>query len=297
MADAKLTALTAIGTVSAADILYIVDDPAGSPLSRKVTVQSLVTAIIGSSTMTGATVTASTPVTNWTQTWNNAGVQFTGLKCDITDSASANGSRQIDFQVGGLSTISVIKDSIAGGWAFEVVSVGGGEDWRLYHTGGVSNKWTMRPSNTVRDLWWDSSGIFILGTSSDVGIGRSAASILEVNSGVAGTLADLKSRALITPKASTLTIATGVVTITGSYHTIDTEAAAATDDLDTINGGADGKHLVIRAQDSARTVVAKDGTGNLKLAGDHSMDNLEDTLTLISDGTNWYELCRSNNGA
>lgn len=94
-----------------------------------------------------------------------------------------------------------------------------------------------------------------------------------------------------------ITIATGVVTVTTSFHAIDTEAAAATDDLDTINGGQTGQVLYIHAANSARDVVAKDGTGNLKLAGDFTMNNTEDTLTLIFDGTNWLEISRSDNGA
>jgi hypothetical protein len=96
---------------------------------------------------------------------------------------------------------------------------------------------------------------------------------------------------------STLTLAAGAVTITSSFHAIDTEAAAATDDLDTISGGTTGRILVIHAADSTHDVVAKDGTGNLKLAGDFTMNNAEDALTLIYNGTNWLELCRSDNGA
>ena len=96
---------------------------------------------------------------------------------------------------------------------------------------------------------------------------------------------------------TTRSIATGVVTITGSFHSIETEAAAATDDLDTINGGETGQVLYIHAADGTHDVVAKDGTGNLKLAGDFTMNNTEDTLTLIFDGTSWLELARSDNGA
>jgi hypothetical protein len=100
--------------------------------------------------------------------------------------------------------------------------------------------------------------------------------------------------------ASTLTLATDIITITGGVHAVDTEAAAATDNLATINGGAPNQLLVLYAADSARTVVAKDGTGNLKLSGgDFSMDNAEDRLLLISDalGTTWYELGRNDSGA
>lgn len=97
--------------------------------------------------------------------------------------------------------------------------------------------------------------------------------------------------------ATELTIATGVVTVTQSYHTIDTESDDATDDLVTINGGTAGQVLTIRAINSARTVVAKDGTGNLQIEGDMTLDNAQDTLTLIYDGSNWLETGRANNGA
>lgn len=84
-----------------------------------------------------------------------------------------------------------------------------------------------------------------------------------------------------------------------SFITVDTEAAAATDDLDTINGTGvrNGQVIVLQAANSARTVVAKDGTGNLRLAGDMTLDNAEDTLTLIRRSTTWCEMARSNNGA
>ena len=58
-----------------------------------------------------------------------------------------------------------------------------------------------------------------------------------------------------------------------------------------------GQIIVIKAENTARSVVAKDGTGNLKLAGDFTMDNTEDTLMLVYDGSNWLEVTRSNNGA
>lgn len=97
-------------------------------------------------------------------------------------------------------------------------------------------------------------------------------------------------------------IASGVVTLPASAHllnyaVIDTEAAGATDDLDTITSTQSGKVLVVSAANSSRTVVLKDGTGNLKLAGDCTLDNVEDSITLIKFGDDWIELARSNNGA
>lgn len=94
-----------------------------------------------------------------------------------------------------------------------------------------------------------------------------------------------------------LTISSGAVAVTHSHHTVDTESDAASDDLDTINGGYAGMHLILQAANSARTVVCKDGTGNLKLAGDCSLDNVEDTIALFRVASTWYELSRSDNGA
>lgn len=91
---------------------------------------------------------------------------------------------------------------------------------------------------------------------------------------------------------SELTIAGGVVTKTGSFHTIDTASDDPTDDLDTINGDSQGDLLVIRAAHTDRTIVVKHGTGNIQLRGaaDISLDNTEKALLLISDGTNWMDL-------
>ena len=101
------------------------------------------------------------------------------------------------------------------------------------------------------------------------------------------------------------TIASGVLTLDASHAPIqiilvDTESAASTDNLDTINitgGGKNGQIFTIYAATSSRTVVLKDGTGNLFLAGDMSLDHGADTITLQWwEGAGFYELARSNNG-
>jgi hypothetical protein len=93
-----------------------------------------------------------------------------------------------------------------------------------------------------------------------------------------------------------LTIATGAVTVTKSYHSVDGEGDAS-DSLDTINGGTEGMRLIIRANHTDRTITVTE-SGNCKLAGgSFAMDNTEDTMELIYDGSNWLELSRSDNGA
>tara|TARA_R100001082_G_scaffold2385_1_gene2089 strand:+ start:1314 stop:4013 length:2700 start_codon:yes stop_codon:yes gene_type:complete len=94
-----------------------------------------------------------------------------------------------------------------------------------------------------------------------------------------------------------LTIASGVITITGSYHTVDTESDAGTDNLDTINGGIAGNIVTLTAVNSARSVVLTE-SGNIKLgASTRTLDNLEDTITLVYNGSNWLEIAFADNGA
>lgn len=94
-----------------------------------------------------------------------------------------------------------------------------------------------------------------------------------------------------------LTIASGVIKVTQASHTIETEGGAISDNLDTINGGADGKILILRAFDTTHTVVVKNGTGNIRCGSDMSLDSKEDTHTLmyIGDLGVWVEIARANN--
>lgn len=74
-----------------------------------------------------------------------------------------------------------------------------------------------------------------------------------------------------------------------SYYSVDTESAASSDDLDTISNGNEGDLIFIKAANSSRTVVVKDGTGNILTNGsvDLSLDNTEDLVVAHFDGTNW----------
>lgn len=105
----------------------------------------------------------------------------------------------------------------------------------------------------------------------------------------------VRARALNFDAVSALTISGGIVTATRSHHSIDTEGAAGTDDLDTITatGLTDGFVIVLRPADVTHVVTLKDGTGNLLLNGDYAMSATDRTITLLFDGTNWREVCRS----
>ena len=104
-------------------------------------------------TITGGTTTVSNPVLDMTQTWNNAGVTFTGLKFNVTDTASASGSLLMDLQVGGASKFSVVKTG-------EVIS--------------ASDFW-VRSNAANAGVYW--------GSSSDVFLTRDAANTLALRNG------------------------------------------------------------------------------------------------------------------
>jgi len=83
--------------------------------------------------------------------------------------------------------------------------------------------------------------------------------------------------------------------------TVDTEGAAASDNLDTILGGHDGQIIILQAANSAHTVVIRDNAvsgGNIITAGaaSFSLDNAKDKwMGVITDGR-VDEISRSNNG-
>jgi hypothetical protein len=96
----------------------------------------------------------------------------------------------------------------------------------------------------------------------------------------------------------TRTIASGAITV-GQFDRlirVDTEASAATDDLDTISGGVLGQQLIFYSVSATRDTTLKDGTGNLRLNGDCVLGTVNDTITLLSDGSVWREVSRSING-
>ena len=95
-----------------------------------------------------------------------------------------------------------------------------------------------------------------------------------------------------------LTISAGAITPDKSHHTVDTEADAATDNLDTINTGSvnDGCIIYLRQANAARVVTVRDDIGNVKLMGDHNcVLDVNHSLMLMRVGTDWIEIGRPTN--
>jgi hypothetical protein len=95
----------------------------------------------------------------------------------------------------------------------------------------------------------------------------------------------------------TVSIISGEITVAAGsqYVIVDTESLAASDDLDTINAVNTGDIVVFRSASSFRTIVFKDGTGNLRLDSDFSLNNINDTIVLVWTGAFWLEISRSDN--
>jgi len=91
-----------------------------------------------------------------------------------------------------------------------------------------------------------------------------------------------------------LTIAAGAITLVENAHGVDTEADAASDDLDTIAAGPvpDGAMVLLHAADAARTVVLKHGTGNIQIqgGGDIVLDAAGKSVLLRRDGANFRDV-------
>jgi hypothetical protein len=146
-----------------------------------------------------------------------------------------------------------------------------------YVTDSVNNGWQIRydhsDSDNLLKLSWENSQMFSLTNSGTI------------------TSAERVTGRLNFGASEVLTISSGEITLTdglGNFR-ISTESSASTDDLDTINGGSEGDVVFIRATNSSNTIVLKDSTGNIRTNGsvDLSLDNSQDLVMLVFDGTNW----------
>jgi len=124
---------------------------------------------------------------------------------------------------------------------------------------------------------------------------RTAAQVLASLSGDAGATFSWNDQILSALKGLLLTVATeltidgsGVITVTQMVHTVDTAGDASSDNLDTINGGTTIGLIIIRPAHTDRTVVVRDGQGNIELQGgaDISLDDITDHMMLFWDTTN-----------
>jgi hypothetical protein len=83
---------------------------------------------------------------------------------------------------------------------------------------------------------------------------------------------------------STLTISGGSITVTGNRHVVDTESSAASDSLDTINGGAAGLITLLRiANDGRNVVITQAGNILTPTGGSVTLDTTGQFAILVYD--------------
>lgn len=134
-------------------------------------------------TGSGGTVTTSQPIIDVSQTWNAGAVTFTGIKANITSTASAAGSLLLDLQAGGASKLRVGKDgAINGPYAYGPLIQSADNTWQVCNTGAAfpaiqfHSGYGVYLSNSLSFGWV--SGTYINTGTLDLALYRDAADTL-----------------------------------------------------------------------------------------------------------------------
>lgn len=164
-------------------------------------------------TLTGATVTASAPVFDVSQTWNNSGVVFTGLRARFTDTASDSLSRLFDLQVGGVSRFNIGKFGTvflaSGGFEVSTTGTAGASTRRLVASNGLYNI-------STNEIFWSNNTSDVVPI--DLQIGRRGPANLRL--GAADAAAPVaQTLSVQSVVAGTTNTAGANLTITGSQGT------------------------------------------------------------------------------
>lgn len=106
MADTKTTALTALTAPATTDIIYIVDDPGGTPISKKITLADLAKAlpwemVVAVSDETTAITTGTAKITFRMP----RAITLTDVRASLA-TASTSGTPTIDINEGGTTILS-----------------------------------------------------------------------------------------------------------------------------------------------------------------------------------------------
>lgn len=140
----------------------------------------------------GETITAAANALSIAQTWNNAGVTFTGLFLNITSTASAAASLLMDLQIGGASAFSVRKNGL--------VTIGSGSQGIIDPNAAFNGDMSFGSTGGSRSLFLDqnnqkiqqiSTGLFTWANSTtitnaaDTGLSRISAALVGIGNGTA----------------------------------------------------------------------------------------------------------------
>ena len=225
------------------------------------------------------TITASAPGVDVTQTWNNAGVTFAGIRSNVVDTASATGSSLIDLQVGGASRFKVTKAGTITLLDTYNISVGGGS-YLFSHTIGVTGWLVVK--NFSAQFEGANLGVQMgLTGAMDVALMRNSAGVLEVNSATIGTYRDLILRNLTASGTLTMSALTAstVVGLDASKNLV----SIAT--IGVANGGTGASSF------AAGNVILGNGTSAFQVVAPGASGNV-----LTSNGTTWTSAAPTGGG-
>ena len=141
MADIDLKTLSPDTSLPTTGFLFGADSQASTNPSVYST-QTVATTLLGSTSLTGDTLTADAPVLNLAQTWNSVGTTFTGVKFNVASDTSAAASLLMDFQVGGTSQFRVAKNGntrLAGNGYAWVIDTNSISSTLVFSANGVAN--------------------------------------------------------------------------------------------------------------------------------------------------------------
>jgi hypothetical protein len=197
-------------------------------------------------------------------------------RCELDMTGVASGTYNVLVECGGK------RDFSTGSGANEITANNVGETWYMYDD---TTAYLTDNGGTL------SAGGSIVFVDTDEYDGTTNVSVY-FDYENANVLSAIKSlgQSLVLDAATEITIAAGVATVTQSNHTIDTEADAASDNLDTIAGMVAGQLYVFSPANAARTVVIRDasvGGGNIRtpFAQSISLAEDDDYVLAVSDGT------------
>jgi hypothetical protein len=165
---------------------------------------------------------------------------------------------------------------------------------------------------TITKIYTSSAGRLEMATFTDADASntifyqavRSGANITDINHTVNSGSHNFLGGAIVGvpsfPSAESLTVASGVITVTSGKNvaTILGEGGAA-DSLDTISGGVARGIYRFSAGSSSQDITFKHGTGNILLSGNQDWTTLttSDSILFYFDGSNYRELSKFYSGA
>lgn len=184
--DKSETSMAGFAATTSAELAAVISDETGSGALTFATAPTLiapitVTDVGGSSAITinGATQTASFPIFDVSQTWNNAALAFTLQKFNVTSTASLASSLFVDYLLSGVSKFSVTR-------AGTVTLTGNINAASATVTAGILTCSDYILTNTIVYVR-NNSGIINFGVADDAAISRLSAANFRLGAGASAT--------------------------------------------------------------------------------------------------------------